>query len=275
VTVPERDTRFVGTVPEMYDRHLGPMFFAPFARDLAARLELPRRPGASVLEVAAGTGILTEELRRRLPADVQLVASDLNAPMLAVARRRLASQTLPDVAWQEADATSLPFGDRTFDAVLCQFGVMFFPDKPRAAREAFRVLRRGGRWLFNVWGSFEDHPVTEVAHRVISAGFTHDAPDFYRTPVNFHDRDALRALAGDAGFVDVSIDDVRHTAESPTALDAAIGLVHGNPVVATIVERGGDPVAVARAVADALAKEFGDAPMRAPMMGRVVSARRP
>ena len=145
--VAEQHAAFVGTVPLNYDRYLGPLLFVPYADDLAARL--PVAPGTRVLEVACGTGIVTERLVRRLAGQGTLVATDLNDAMIAHARARIPAD--PALEWRQADGTSLPFPDGAFDVVVCEFGLMFFPDKAAGVREAFRVLRPGGTYLFNVW----------------------------------------------------------------------------------------------------------------------------
>ena len=128
-------------MPEAYDRWLVPAVFHPFAVDFARRAarHAPRR----VLEIAAGTGVLTRELVTVIPA-AEVTATDLNAAMADLGSRRV-----PGAAWQQADALRLPFGDDQFDLVACQFGVMFFPDKPAAFREARRVLAPGGGLLFS------------------------------------------------------------------------------------------------------------------------------
>ncbi len=271
--VPERDRQFVGPIPELYHRHLGPMFFEPYARDVARRVAAISHAKSRVLEVASGTGIVTRALREALPASVEITATDLNQPMLDIARGHLAGAR--GIQWEIADATSLPFADASFDAVVCQFGVMFFPDKARAAREALRVLRPGGSWMFSVWGAFEDDPIAAISHRAIAECFDAEPPEFYSTPFGFHDSEMLRALATDAGFTNVRIEDVQLIAESESAYHASVGIVRGNPIVMTILERGGDPEAVTQHVAKALARELGDHPLRAPMMAKVVSALRP
>ena len=148
----ETDRVFQGSVPALYDRYLGPMIFAPYADDLAARVA--GLQGGSLLEIAAGTGVLTRALVATLPPSVAIVATDLNQPMLDHASARLVSDRL---TWRQADAQALPFADGMFDLVVCQFGAMFFPDRPRAFAEAYRVLRPGGRFLFNVWDRIEEN----------------------------------------------------------------------------------------------------------------------
>jgi SAM-dependent methyltransferase len=262
-------SEFVGSIPELYDRHLGPFFFAPYAADLASRLKLPTNPSA-VLEIAAGTGIVTQELRRRVPSEARLLATDLNASMLAVAEQRVGKQS--GVEFREADAQALPFADGMFDAVVCQFGIMFMPDKPLAARAARRVLKRGGQWLFSVWGTLAENDTARVANGVITGFFKNDPPAFYQTPFGFADPAGLRALATDAGFSSVTVTDVPLTGVAVSAESTAIGLVQGNPVVNTTLERGESPAEITRATAAALAAELGDKPLKAKMLARVVSA---
>ena len=270
------DRRFVDGVPEMYDRYLGPLLFGQYARDLATRLTAREQPLGRVLEVAAGTGVLTEQIVQLLPDEATLVATDLNPPMLAVAQNRLRDHpSRSRVEWREADATALPFADGSFDAVVCQFGVMFFPDKSLAASETHRVLSSGGRWLFNVWGALDANPIQRIGHETISGYFTDDPPQFYKVPFSMHDVEATRELVVGAGFSDVNVIPVRLTAETASARDAAIGLVRGNPVIAALEERGTAPVGkVIEAVAAALGRELGDDPLRAPMSAYVVSAQK-
>src|SRR6185312_17238409 len=148
---------FAGSIPQLYDEYLVPLIFEPYAEDLAARLAA-RNPGA-VLEIAAGTGVVTRAMAKRLPASTSIVATDLNAPMI---ERAQAIGTARPVEWRTADASSLPFGDGTFDAVVCQFGVMFFPDRARAFAETRRVLKPGGAFLFNVWDRIVDNEFADV-----------------------------------------------------------------------------------------------------------------
>jgi ubiquinone/menaquinone biosynthesis C-methylase UbiE len=141
------DAVFSGSIPSLYDKYLGPLIFEPYAQDLANRLSALN--AERVLETAAGTGIVTRALERSLSPRGSIVATDLNQPMLDHAAERIPSSR---VSWQKADAQALPFPDGAFDAVICQFGVMFFPDRQKAYREARRVLKPGGHFIFNVWG---------------------------------------------------------------------------------------------------------------------------
>lgn len=264
---------FVGSIPEIYDRHLGPLLFRDYAADLAARVRWPAAGAGQVLEIAAGTGILTEQLLSRMPPKVSLTATDLNAPMLAVAERRLGGRR---VTWQAVDATTLPFADASFDAIVCQFGVMFFPDKPQALREARRVLRSGGQLLFSVWGSWEENTFARIVNDTIAGFFPADPPGFYRVPFSLHDPETLRALVLEAGFPAPVITEVARISAAPSASHAAEGLVRGNPVIGAIEERGpGSADAIVAAVANALARKYGDHPLRLDLLTRVVEATRP
>src|SRR5581483_1821741 len=156
-TMPETDVVFAGSIPALYDRYLGPIIFEPYATILAARVAGmdPRR----VLETAAGTGIVTRELVRILPNDTAITATDLNQPMVDFAAGKIVAEK---VSWRQADAQSLPFEDDAFDAVVCQFGVMFFPDRLAAYREVQRVLKPGGRFVFTVWDRIEENEFAEL-----------------------------------------------------------------------------------------------------------------
>ena len=161
------DKLFAGSIPEIYDRFLVPLIFEPYAVDLAGRVAA-LAPN-DVLETAAGTGVLTRALSQQLPASTHIVATDLNQPMLDQAAKRQQAGT---VEWKQADALALPFADRSFDVVACQFGVMFFPDKVKGYKEARRVLRPDGRFLFNVWDRISENEF----RRCRDAGVGRDLP---------------------------------------------------------------------------------------------------
>src|SRR5206468_2705335 len=169
---------FTGSMPEFYNRILVPVMFEPFALDLAERLR--GMTAGHVLEIAAGTGVVTRELARVLPAEVAITATDLNPAMLDRAKSHAGAER---VRWQEADALALPFGDRLFDYVVCQFGVMFFPVKQAGFRAARGVLRPGGRFLFSVWGDREGS-VFDMAANVVGEALRRDPASLVSPPYN-------------------------------------------------------------------------------------------
>jgi len=266
--VTDRSAQFTGSIPAAYDRYLGPMLFEPYAEDLVARLAVPAK--AAVLELACGTGILTQRLRRALPVTVTLTATDLNEPMLAYARGKLPNAP---ITWQPADAQELPFPDGMFDAVACQFGLMFVPDKAKAFAAVRRVLKRYGLFVFNVWQSLDENSFGRIARDTIARYFTSDPPTFYDVPFGFHDIPAIRSLLRAAHLNVVACEPVELEAKSPSAEDAARGLVMGNPVLLDVTERATAPAEeIVAAVAQALAAEGGDQPLRLPMKALVFLA---
>jgi ubiquinone/menaquinone biosynthesis C-methylase UbiE len=270
--VPDASTAFVGKIPEHYDRYLAPLLFNPYADDLVARLAL--HEGMRILEVACGTGIVTRRLVDALAGRGTIVATDLNEAMFANARKGLPGRG--DAKFRHADGTSLPFESRSFDAVVCQFGIMFFPDKAAGAREAFRVLKPGGVYLLSVWDALEHNPVQRLTHETIAGFFPKDPPTFYTVPFSYHDTTVIDALLRDHGFEDVRCERVEKEGTSPSAAEAAIGLVEGNPVLAEIMQRRPEALGeIEAAVAARLARELGDHPLRASLRAVVVSARRP
>jgi ubiquinone/menaquinone biosynthesis C-methylase UbiE len=253
MSTPDRNAAFVGDVPGNYDRYLRTVFFQSYADDLAARL--PVKPDMCVLETACGTGIVTRSLLDRMRGHGRLVATDLNEAMIDHGRRHVKAE--PGlIEWQTADATKLPFPDGSFDAVVCQFGLMFFPDKAAGIREAFRVLKPGGHYLFNVWDQMARNPIARITHETAASFFPSDPPMFYTVPFSLHD--------------------LEKTGTSPSAADAATGLIDGNPIGGQIMERRPEALGeVKRAVAARIAAELGDSPVRAPLRALVFTARRP
>lgn len=264
--------RFDGSIPALYDANLGPLYFEFYAADLANRVKVPA--AGRVLEVACGTGIATQALREALPAAVEIVASDLNDDMLDFAKRKRGH--LPAVRFQQANAEALPFDGSSFDALVCQFGLMFFPDKPRALAEALRILRPGGQLAFSVWDSWDYNPIARVTHETIARFFEKDPPTFFETPFGFHALDPIRALVLGAGFTDLSMHIVSTMAERPSAAEVALGLVEGSPVIHEIATRATARTdQIEAAVTEAFAAAFGDRPFRTPLQAIVVTARKP
>jgi len=263
-------SKFVGSIPENYDRGLGPNIFHDYAKDLA------RRAGAtgagSVLELAAGTGIVSRKLRNALDPGARLVVTDLNPPMLEVARAKFRDDEM--VEFVPADALALPFGDAEFDLMVCQFGVMFFPDKVAAFREAARVLRPGGRYVFNTWGTMAANPVSEVAHEVTARFFPDDPPGFYQVPFSYADPEAVKADLRVAGWLEVGHETIPLRRTVTDVAGFARGLVFGNPLIEEIQQRGGvDPGAVMAAIGEALEARFGPEPMTMPLEATVFTCR--
>jgi SAM-dependent methyltransferase len=245
---------FSGSIPEYYDRYLGPLQFGPFARELAALL--PADPGGDVLEIACGTGLVTRELRRSLVPLRRLVATDFNKPMLDHARGKL---NLPGIEWREADGTHLPFGDAEFSAVVSGFGVMFMPDKPKATSEARRVLRAGGVYLFSTWDRIEENTCSRVYAETIESLFPDDEEMHFRLPWSMHDEGRLRKLLADAGFSSVAIERRRVPVEPFNPRDIATGQVRGTPRGLLLEKRGMTMDAAIDRVAVALEKVRGNA----------------
>jgi len=252
--MPEQNASFTGSIPEFYDNGLGPVLFEPYARAMAARVT-----GKRVLEIAAGTGIVTRRLRETLPAVATLVATDLNQAMLDHARARLAG--VDGIEYRVADAQELPFPDASFDAVVFQFGIMFVPDKDRAAREALRVLAPGGRLFLSTWDGIEHNAFMRIAHETIVALYPDDPPMFYRVPYGYADPVEVRRLLAAAGFAGVTVDNVQVESRVDNAHDFARGCVEGNPVSLAIQQRGGTLPPVVDAIVANLRKEFGNDPL--------------
>ena len=266
----DQNAAFTGSIPENYNKYLGPMVLHGFADDLSARV--PVAPGVRVLEIACGTGIVTERLLRRLAGHGTLVATDLNAAMFAHAQRLGVGG--PHIAWQQADGTQLPFSDASFDAVVCQFGLMFFPDKRAGVREAHRVLKRGGRYYFNVWDTIEHNPFARITHEALAEFFPGNPPQFYTVPFSLWDPAPIRDWLEQAGFTAVVVETLDKSGAPLPASDAAIGLIEGNPVYLDIMNRRPDALSeIKAAVATRLAAHLGD-PVRTPLRAHVFSARK-
>lgn len=238
------DTVFTGSIPGLYDRYLGPLLFEPYAEELARRASAfrPER----ILETAAGTGIVTEALHCAMP-NAQMVATDLNPAMLQVASQRVRSEK---VSFEAADALQLPFEDSAFDLVVCQFGVMFYPDKVRGNAEAHRVLREGGRYLVAIWDRLENNNASQLAHQAVAELYPYDPPSFLaRTPFGYADAAAIERDVRAAGFNQVEVETVARDSKPVPANDAARGLVAGCPLRGEIEERDPDGLASAELAA--------------------------
>jgi SAM-dependent methyltransferase len=259
-------------VPQVYEQHMVPLFFEPYAQDLAQRLAAIA-PG-EVLEIAAGTGAVTRHLAQLLPASSRIVATDLNAPMLEEAQRR---GTARPVQWRVADAMQLPFEDESFDAVACQFGAMFFPDRAHAFAEARRVLRPGGVLVFNVWDAIVHNDFAHVVTEALGEVWPADPPRFLaRLPHGYHDPHAIARDLGQGGFtVAPDIATVPARSKAASARIPAIAYCQGTPLRGEIEARRTPDLAAATKIAeDALAQRFGTGAVDGKIQALVVTVRR-
>lgn len=246
-------SHFAGDIPDFYDRGLGPILFANYALDIAGRAAATNP--SRLLETAAGTGIVTRRLRDLLPAGAELTCTDLNGEMLDRARKKFLADE--SVTFTPADATALPFKSDSFDTVVCQFGVMFFPDKPRSYREVRRVLCRGGRYLFSVWDSHAHNAFGRLAQHAASQCYPTDPPRFFQVPFGYHNVDVIRDSLREAGFVDIEASVVRLESRVPDPALFARGLVFGTPIIEQIrALSGAKPEQLLDMLTDALVREL-------------------
>lgn len=266
------DKLFAGSIPQNYDRYMVPLIFESYARDLAQRAAA-LSPG-DVLETAAGSGVVTRALAPQLASDARYVVTDFNQPMLDYA----AARQDPDgrISWRQADAQALPFDDATFDLVCCQFGVMFFPDRPSAYREARRVLRPGGCFLFNAWDRIEENVFADDVTRALAEFFPDDPPRFMaRTPHGYHDTDIIRSDLARAGFSDVAIETRSDESRAPSPRQVAVAYCQGTPLRNEIEARGADRLeAATEHVAAALARKHGSGEIAGKIQAHVILARK-
>jgi SAM-dependent methyltransferase len=255
MNAPDTDKVFAGSIPKVYDAYLVPLIFEPYAADLASRLA--SRSPARVLEIAAGTGVLTRKLASALPQSASIVATDLNQPMLDLAS---AVGTQRPVEWRQADAMQLPFGDGAFDAVVCQFGVMFFPDKAKAFSEARRVLGPGGVFIFNVWDRIEENEFADTVTSALASLFPGDPPRFMaRIPHGYCDRSTLERDLEKGGFTaSPRFDTVAARSRASSPRIPAIAYCQGTPLRNEIEARDASRLGEATDLAEkAIAQRFG------------------
>jgi len=272
----ETDKTFAGSIPKFYEEYLVPLIFEPYAGDLASRLASRQstRKLSRVLEIAAGTGVVTRHLASKLPADVSIVATDLNQPMLDTASDMGTSRP---VEWRPADAMQLPFEGGEFDAVVCQFGVMFFPDKAKAFSEARRVLRPGGVLLFNVWDRIEENEFADAVTTALESLFPDDPPRFLaRTPHGYHDVAAVaRDLRGGGFASPPQVDTVAARSKAASPRIPALAYCQGTPLRSEIEARDKTRLDEATDVAAAaVARRFGSGAVDSKIQAHVVAIER-
>ena len=269
---PDTDKVFTGSIPRLYEEYLVPLIFEPYAADLVNRVA--SRSPARVLEIAAGTGVVTRKLASVLPESVSIVATDLNQAMLDLAAE---VGTKRPVEWHQADALQLPFEDAVFDAVVCQFGVMFFPEKSKAFSEARRVIRSGGVFMFNVWDRIEENEFAHTVTKALESLFPKDPPRFLaRTPHGYYDLANIERDLKRGGFVAsprISTVAARSQARSPRV--PAIAYCQGTPLRSEIEARDKSRLGEATDIAaEAIAERFGRGPVDSKIQAHVVTIER-
>jgi ubiquinone/menaquinone biosynthesis C-methylase UbiE len=266
----DHDKDFVGSIPEIYDTYLVPLIFESYARDLADRVA--ELGPLSVLETAAGSGVVTRALASTLSSDAHYTVTDLNQPMLDHA----ASKQEPDtrISWRQADALDLPFDDASFDVVVCQFGVMFYPDRITGYAEAYRVLKPGGALIFNVWDRIETNEFADVVTAAAATVFPDDPPRFLpRTPHGYHEESLIREELNDAELTDVKYESLEATSFAPSPRHPAVAYCKGTPLRNEIEERDADLLdRVTDCAADAISVRFGAGPVAAKIRGHIITA---
>ena len=266
----ESDKVFAGSIPKFYDTLMVPLIFEAYAADLAERVAASS-PG-SVLETAAGSGVVTRALAPRLGADARYVVTDLNQPMLDFAAIRQGTDNR--IEWRQADALALPFEDASFDVVCCQFGAMFFPDRVAGYAEAHRVLKPGGHFVFSVWDCIEENAFADEVTNAVAAVFPNDPPRFLaRTPHGYHDVALIREEVSRAGFAEIRIETRTETSHALSARDAATAYCQGTPLRNEIEARDASLLELATdRAAEAIATRHGTGPVAGKIQAHVIAA---
>lgn len=260
---------FSGNIPVHYDQYLGPLFFEPFAEQLAERIS--RVAPLSVLELASGTGRLTVHLPNVSAPGASIIASDINPAMISFGK----TKTPDTIEWMEIDAVTLPFKDETFDYVVVQFGVMFYSDRLQAFKEAKRVLKPGGTFLFSCWDSLANNPVPSIVNDVLHRLFPIDTPAFYTLPFSYHDRQQITNDLKEAGFNQTNIELLQLSGYSESAEAAAKGAIMGTPTITAIEQRDEEAgFYVQQKVAELISERFGTGEINVPLQAYVVTSQK-
>ena len=257
-----------GGTASHYDQFFGPLYFEPYAVEVANRID--PSSVSTALEIAAGTGRATRHIRARIPAAARLIASDISDDMLAEARKKLNQL---DIEWQHIDAQQLPFSENSIDLVVCCFGYMFVPNKQKAFAEAYRVLRPGGMFLFTTWDRLEHNAASHTSVSIAKEYLDEPLPSSNNLATSMSDETVIEQLLRDAGFSKMTVGKTKLFSISPSAKEAASGLVDGGPFYTQIKKRNPAWIAEIKIrVEKELAEKFGAAPMVAPISAVISEA---
>ena len=260
---------YSGSVAQHYEKYQGPVFFEPYALEVANRIDASAVTVA--LEIACGTGRVTRQLRKALAPESKLIATDLSPDMLQVAKEELKGF---DIEWQVADAQALPFENNSIDLIVCCFGYMLVPHKDKAFMEAHRVLRQGGTLLFTTWDRLGSNGASYI-HRQVVKKFLGELPASYTTAFSMNDEEEIETRLRKAGFSEIVIERVEKTASGLSAEEVAKGLACGGSIYNDIMKR--NPKWIPQIKSDIekeLAENYGDAPMKSPMCALFTTARK-
>lgn len=256
---------FTANIAEVYEKYLAPVFFISTSKDLVTHI-----PGSpeKILELAAGTGQVTRLLVEQFPGS-EIFATDLNPGMLDVAKRIV---TAPNVIWNIVDALQIPYSDEEFDAVICQFGIMFFPDKQKGLNEAYRVLKPGGSITFNTWDKLENNKICEIADDTVKSFFVDDPPSFYQIPFSMHDTSEIDLIMKTAGFKNIKIENRHIEGFSESAENAVTAFTEGNPISLQITERDESVLPkLKKKLLEEFKKEYGNSSFKIPLSEFVIT----
>jgi len=264
-----KTTSFSGNIPINYEEHLGPLLFEPYAIDMAERVK--KLNPSTVLEIACGTGRVTNHLLKVLSEDAMLTATDINPAMLNLAKEMV--RETKGVKWEVADSMALPFGNETFDCIIAQFGVMFYSDKVKAHQEAFRVLKTGGALIFNSWNMMSGNIAVQMVKELLDEYFPQNPPNFYDIPFSYFNTDLIRMDLNKGGFSHIDTTLLKVNGYSPNAYSAAKGLLEGTPVSVGITERNAEILPeLVETLAGRLATHFGAKDLSVPLEAIVTTA---
>ena len=248
-------TGYGGGAAEIYERHMVPAIFGPWAEDLLA-LATPK-PGERVLDVACGTGVVTRLVAQRVGPTGTVVGLDLNPGMLAVARA-VPPRHGAQIEWREGNVGAIPVADATFDLALCQQGLQFFPDRPAALREIRRVLAPRGRLALSVWRPMQHSSGFEALATALGRLIAPEAAAIMQGPFALGSADELRTLVTGAGFGDVVVQPAAKTLRFPSPEEFVRRYVAATPLAAVVAKANDEARAALITEVDAALKSSVD-----------------